>query len=112
MDRVGDEAEERADPKEQGEAPEQVLAELHPFWRRLRGRKSVRTIPFQVFLRLGVTEALKVKVSIELTILNRLKIKQTNILELWQKKRKTENFRNSQMFLNSQFACFREKIEN
>jgi len=59
LDRVRDEAENRADPQQEGETAKQILAEFYPFRGLLRRCQGVRPVPLQVLLRLCVTEALK-----------------------------------------------------
>lgn len=58
LDAVGQEAEDGPDPQEDGEAPEELAAELHPLWGGGRRRERVRPVPGQDLLGFAVGETL------------------------------------------------------
>lgn len=59
LDAVGQEAEDDADPQQDGEAAEQLAAELDPLGRGWRRRQGVSPVPRQNFGRLGDGETLQ-----------------------------------------------------
>lgn len=58
FDRVGDKAEDGADPQQHGKAAKEVLAEFHPFGRRLWWRQGVGTVAFKDGLGLRCCQTL------------------------------------------------------
>lgn len=58
LDGVGQEAEDGADPQKDGEAAEELAAELDPLWGRWRRSQSVGAVAGQVLCRLGVGQTL------------------------------------------------------
>ena len=59
LDGVGDEAEDSTDPEQHGESSEEVLAEFHPFGRRLGRRQSIGTVALEDRLGLRHRQTLK-----------------------------------------------------
>lgn len=58
FDRIGDEAKDGTDPQQHGKAAKEVLAEFHPFGRRLRRRQGIGTVAFKDGLGLRCSQAL------------------------------------------------------
>lgn len=60
LDGVGQEAEDGADPQQNGETTKQLTTELDPLWGGRGRSQGVQAIPSQVFCRPGIGQTLGV----------------------------------------------------